>query len=156
MAIVRLIYFSDFCIELDSGTMSQQLSDILDASERNNAANGVTGALVFDSKWFVQVLEGKLDDVWSTYKKIERDPRHANVSFVEMVTVPSRRFGDWRMGCAESLAKHDAVFAPYLYGGRFVPANMAGDTILSMMMDLSSGYFARPSISAPVPARSAP
>ena len=147
MAIVRLIYFS----KVQADTDICQISEILEASERNNAARGLTGALVFDSEWFVQVLEGRLDDVWATYKVIERDPRHANISFVEMVTVPSRRFGDWRMGCAERSAKHDAVFAPYLYDGRFQPANMAGDTILSMMVDLSSSCFVRPPTSVSLP-----
>lgn len=151
MALVRLIYFSEFGLDLNRAPMIQQLCEILDASERNNAANGITGALAFDSEWFVQVLEGALDDVWATYKRIELDPRHANIRFVEMATVPSRRFGDWRMGCAE-LAKHEAVFAPYLHSGRFKPATMSGDKIVSMMMDLSSGCFARPSKSVPLAA----
>jgi hypothetical protein len=84
------------------------------------------------------LLEGTLDDVWSTYKRIELDPRHANIRFVEMVTVPSRRFGDWWMGCAERVTKHEAVFAHYLYNGQFVFANMASEMILYMMEDLSS------------------
>jgi hypothetical protein len=55
-----------------------------------------------------------------------------------MVTVPSRRFGDWWMGCAERVTKHEAVFAHYLYNGQFVFANMASEMILYMMEDLSS------------------
>ncbi len=141
MAIVRLIYLSDFLLDLKRGVMLEQLADILDASNRNNSANGITGALVFDKKWFVQVLEGSLEAVWATYKRIEHDPRHANVRFVEMLAVPSRRFCDWRMACAERIAQTEAVFAPYLLDGRFEPANMGGNMILSMMLDLSLGGF---------------
>ncbi len=144
MAIVRLIYFSDFRIDVKNGQMSQKITEIIDVSERNNAAKGITGALVFDRNWFVQVLEGAMDDVWETFKTIERDPRHVNIRFVEMITVPSRRFSDWRMGCAERVTQHDAVFAPYLYDGRFEPANMSGDMIVSMMVDLSSKCFVPP------------
>lgn len=151
MSLVRLIYFSECRMERKNSPVLQQLNEILDASERNNAANAITGALIFDAKWFVQLLEGTLDDVWATYKRIEMDPRHDNVRFVEMVTVPSRRFGDWCMGYGERAARHEAVFAPYLYEGRFVPANMSGGMILSMMLDLSSS-FVRPSSTEPLAA----
>lgn len=152
VAIVRLIYFSEVRIEREQGLLIEQLNKILDASKRNNAANNISGALVFDTEWFVQALEGRLDDVWATYKRIGVDPRHANIRFVEMVTVPSRRFGNWCMGCGERAAKHDAVFAPYLYEGKFRPANMSGDMILSMMEDLSSCFFGPPSSPMPLSA----
>ncbi len=150
MSLVRLIYISDVRIDLKNGPMLAQLRDILDASDRNNSAYGITGGLVFDSESFVQVLEGTLESVWSTYKRIERDSRHDHVKFVEMSAVPSRRFGDWFMGCAERVSQHDEIFAPYLYRGRFEPAYMPAGMIMSLMSDLSARCFAPPTTSANV------
>lgn len=138
MAIVRLIYFSEFRVDINKGTMLLQVNDILDSSRRNNYKNNITGALVFDDNWFIQVLEGAPDDVWTLYKKIELDRRHANIQFLEMRSVPTRRFGNWLMGFAERVGKHAAIFAPYLYNGKFEPSYMTSELILSLMLDLSS------------------
>ncbi len=147
MTIVRLIYFSELSIDAKNGSMIDQINKILVSSQKWNQIKNITGALIFDSKWFVQVLEGDLDEVWNLYRKIESDPRHVNSRFVEMVTVPSRRFSDWSMGYAERSEQSAAVFAPYLYDGKFEPAFMSGDRIMSLMVDVSS-TFARPSATA--------
>ena len=147
MATVRLIYFSEICIDNENIPMIEQLNQILDAAQKFNSTKNITGALIFDNKWFVQVLEGTLEDVWALYKKIELDPRHVNIRFVEMLTVPSRRFSHWSMGYAERTEQSAAVFAPYLYDGKFEPAYMASERIMSLMVDVSSS-FDRPSASA--------
>ena len=143
MTLARLIYFSENKIKASKGQVLENLNEILDAANRNNQAQGITGALVFDSHWFVQVLEGERDDVWSAFVRIERDPRHTNVQFVEMAAVLTRRFGDWWMGCVQRADELDAVFAPYLFSGQFRPDFMSGATILSLMLDVSTGFLVR-------------
>ena len=143
MDIVRLIYFSEYRIDPSKGPVFTQLTEILDASNRNNQAKNITGALLFDNNWFVQCLEGALNDVWTTFQRIEQDHRHANVSFLEMAKIPSRRFGNWWMWGAQKTEENAALFEPYLYNGRFMPDNMAPNVILSLLMDLAWNGFTR-------------
>jgi hypothetical protein len=143
MTLTRLIYFSESKIDAANGQILHSLNNILDAANRNNQAQGITGALVFDIRWFVQLLEGPRDSVWSAFVKIERDPRHTNVQFVEMAAVPTRRFGDWWMGCTQRVDDLDAVFAPYLFDGQFRPDCMGATMLHSLMLDLSAGCLIR-------------
>jgi len=141
MQVTRLVYISDYCIDFQSGSVIQHLNDILQTANRNNEANNITGALIFDSEWFVQALEGERSRVWETFCRIERDRRHANVTVVEMLTASERLFGQWWMGCAERTAKNTAIFEPFLRAGRFKPDEMTRYEILSLMTNLASvGY----------------
>jgi blue light- and temperature-responsive anti-repressor len=143
MDLVRLLYFSRCRIDISDAAGFSHLTQILDVSDRNNKARGITGALVFDSNWFVQALEGAADEVWSTFKKVERDKRHSDVSFLEMTKVPSRRFGNWWMCSVVKDGNNTELFKPYLYNGRFMPDTMAGSVMLSLLTDLAWDGFVR-------------
>jgi hypothetical protein len=58
-----------------------EIESLLECSRRNNAANDITGALLFDGRAFAQVLEGPRSSVEAVYAKIVNDPRHSNVCF---------------------------------------------------------------------------
>jgi hypothetical protein len=143
MSLVRLCYVSQNRVDFRKGSMISQLGDVLDAAERYNARHGITGALVFDRDWFVQVLEGQLHAVWAVFDRLARDKRHSNIRFVEMKEACSRRFGDWWMGCAERNARTEPAFLPYLSDGRFAPMTMSADAILSLLLDLGLVGFQR-------------
>jgi Sensors of blue-light using FAD len=143
MVMVRLIYFSEYRVDVARGTMISQLNAILGTANRSNQANGITGALVFDSEWFVQMLEGERDAVWSTFKRIERDNRHSNVMPAELTGIAERKFGRWWMGCAERNARNASSFARYLHDGRFRPNQMSADDLRALLIDLERSDLAR-------------
>ena len=143
MALTRLIYFSEYRISVAAKRPMQVLNEILDSSIRNNQPRNVTGALIFDSDWFVQTLEGERADVLAIFKKIEQDKRHAHVTLVEVKSVDERHFGNWWMGALVRNSKTAAIFDPYLRDGRFDPANMTGDEILSLTIALAEAGVGR-------------
>ncbi len=55
--LTRLVYHSENHLGAVGGTMIADLNAILDVSNRNNEKAGITGALLFDTLWFVQILE---------------------------------------------------------------------------------------------------
>ena len=57
--LTRLIYHSENHIGGTSGKMVASLNTIMEAAIRNNQRANITGALIFDSLWFVQILEGE-------------------------------------------------------------------------------------------------
>lgn len=85
-----------------------ELDRILAVSQRNNAAAGVTGALIFNSGLFGQVLEGPDEVVETTYRRIAADPRHGEVTMLGSKPVVERAFGDWSMGFVGLGALSDA------------------------------------------------
>jgi hypothetical protein len=75
-----------------------ELLDILRVSRRNNAAVGVTGALVYTEGNVMQVLEGPPAAVEATYERVHRDPRHHNALVLLRAEAAGRSFPDWSMG----------------------------------------------------------
>jgi Sensors of blue-light using FAD len=60
----------------------------------------LTGMLLYHSRTFLQALEGDEAIVRRLFSRIERDPRHHQVSVVDASTLfgDRRSFGDWSMG----------------------------------------------------------
>jgi len=73
------------------------LAGILARARRNNARNGITGALICREDLFLQLLEGPRDVVTSTYARILRDDRHVDVTTLLCRDIGSRLFPDWSM-----------------------------------------------------------
>ena len=53
----HLIYFSRNSVGGDDRAHINHLRDILSASQRNNRRQGITGYLIYDKHWFLQVLK---------------------------------------------------------------------------------------------------
>jgi blue light- and temperature-responsive anti-repressor len=75
-----------------------EVERILEVSIRNNARDGITGALMLSDDCFVQVLEGPRRPVQQTFDRILQDPRHLDVTMLQMSGVDRRSFPDWSMG----------------------------------------------------------
>jgi hypothetical protein len=143
MAITRLIYFSENQLNPLDGPVVRQLGNILKTANGHNKAVGLTGALVFDDLWFLQVLEGDRAAVWTTFKRIEADERHSHVVVVEVKDVPGRIFGNWWMGLIQRGKDNEETFSPYLRDGKLRPSEMTADQILALMTTLANRGLSR-------------
>ena len=114
-----------------------QIASILSASRRNNEAANITGALVYDEHWFVQVLEGDRRAIWQTFARINEDERHAGCLLTEMADVDRRMFGNWWMGLATRDAVNAPAFLPYMSKGVLRADAMSGRDVLALMSALA-------------------
>ena len=74
------------------------LSLLLDESRAHNAAHNITGLLCYSEGRFVQLLEGPPEHVHALYARIQRDPRHKQVTTLSDAASGQRFFADWQMG----------------------------------------------------------
>ena len=137
MPITRLTYYSQNHIDPQTAPPVRMLSSILSASNRNNKPLGLTGALIFDNQWFMQVLEGEREKVWRTFERISEDERHTDMIVAEVVESDSRTFGNWWMGLATRNSSTEHVFASFLNDGKLDPRRMAATEILALMTAVS-------------------
>jgi Sensors of blue-light using FAD len=77
---------------------TQELAELLKVARENNAKLGLTGMLLYAEGSFFQVLEGQADVVDALYAKIERDPRHDQMTLIIKEPIPKRHFDEWTMG----------------------------------------------------------
>ncbi len=106
MQVYRLIYGSRARADL-LDHMPAHVRQIVETSQRNNAAVGVTGLLLSQGNVFVQALEGDRAAVEAVYARVSRDARHQDVRIVSAESAPKRLFAAWSM-CARSLSAGDA------------------------------------------------
>ncbi len=96
----RIIYCSRSTVECDVD--SDEFRDILATSRRNNAAAGVTGALLYNDGVFAQTLEGSFEAVQAVFERIQCDTRHDDIVILQADNVDDRLFSSWAMAQAES------------------------------------------------------
>ncbi len=100
-ALYMLAYFSRNAIDnQDLPTLRREIESILHIARDSNRQRGITGALLYSSGCFAQVLEGPLGEVESTFERIQLDPRHRDVALIQHQPIESRSFGDWSMAFA--------------------------------------------------------
>jgi hypothetical protein len=97
MALYRLVYASTSLLSDDAAIARQQIDDILNSSRRNNAADDITGALLFSDTNFAQVLEGPRAAVERLYETLHHDPRHKDLLLLLTEPLEARQFPQWSM-----------------------------------------------------------
>jgi Sensors of blue-light using FAD len=138
----RLIYRSHSLLPGGSRDAAG-LADILKQARINNAARGVTGALMLYDDWFAQVLEGPQAEVEALFARIKADTRHDTIRLSQAGPAPARLFGKWAMAV---VAEHHEPDKPMVVttGGLAQGApwkiSPEQDAILTELRDLTRGY----------------
>jgi hypothetical protein len=79
-----------------------EIEHIVEASRRNNAACGVTGALLYCDGNFMQYIEGSEEAVVDTFARIRASDRHYQINELMNQQIEEREFGDWTMSFARA------------------------------------------------------
>ena len=70
---------------------------ILKSSRKNNIKTEITGALIYGDNLYLQFLEGPVDSIEKTFKKIKEDRRHTEVNVLKNSVTDRRLFASWTM-----------------------------------------------------------
>ena len=70
----------------------RHISNILDKANKNNLDMSVTGLLIYNSGYFLQLLEGSKESVNKIYQKIAKDQRHSTIKVILKQEANSRIF----------------------------------------------------------------
>lgn len=134
MTDFRLVYYSENRIPPDR--LESEIEAILAASRKNNVLVRISGALMFNSGYFAQVLEGTQPAIESTFERIQQDQRHGNVHLLEFAAAPTRSFQTWSMafiGLPDNVSPSLSTVASR---SGFDPRNLDGVQLLSRLQDL--------------------
>ncbi len=141
MSIFQLIYVST--ASGDFGGESE-LDNILAQSIQNNAADGITGMLLYSSGTFLQVLEGEESKVEECFARIQKDTRHHSLYVLERHAVERSSFSNWHMGFKRLGPKDVAAlpgYAPFFESG-FDPKTLGAKDgfALELLVDFAERF----------------
>lgn len=97
--LYQLIYISERC-PMDG---DEVINDIKLQAEKNNHKLNITGALLFNERYFLQYIEGEVNSVNTLYTTICSDPRHSNVRLLLRKGIEKRDFSRWSLGVKKLL-----------------------------------------------------
>ena len=134
--LYKLAYCSRNRLRGTQVEIAEHLQGILATSRTNNPHLGLTGALLYNSGYFAQVLEGPLQAVEQIFEVIQQDTRHSDVTIVQSGPVSEREFPEWAMAFA-GFSNHDkAPIATATFEAAFSQAYGAGEEMLSILKQL--------------------
>ncbi|KHD89852.1 MAG: hypothetical protein OM95_01985 [Bdellovibrio sp. ArHS] len=91
--VFQLVYLSQAAEDISYS----DIQDILEVSRNNNKMDEVTGVLIFRDGHFLQLLEGREQDVKKVLSKILMDDRNHSIRVLIETTTEARLFSNWTM-----------------------------------------------------------
>jgi Sensors of blue-light using FAD len=137
--LMRLIYVSTAV----DGVDMNEFKRILETAQKNNTSQDLTGMLVFNSKIFLQALEGSREGINNLYNKLTKDPRHYNLTLLKYEPISERHWPDWSMAFAAASSNNKRMYLKYGMQSSFNPYGMNGDAVEKMMYELAASNLAQ-------------
>ena len=134
--LYRLVYVSKNLLEGGEAEIESAVMQILEASQRNNSKVDVTGALMFNTGAFAQVLEGPRQAVEETFERIQCDVRHGDVTVLQCGPSESRSFANWSMAFVGRSSACQMQFSQLAAGSGFDLSKLDGDAVFGMLHGL--------------------
>ncbi|WP_346836815.1 BLUF domain-containing protein [Microbulbifer sp. SAOS-129_SWC] len=128
--LISLVYASraKFSPVPTENGVEPSVARILMQSRQNNTKKDIGGVLYFGDVHFFQVLEGERSTVNETFRRIQSDPRHTQVTVLSLSSIRQRQFARWSMKYipAEQDVRRFIQAQGYT---RFAPLEFSGETV---------------------------
>jgi hypothetical protein len=129
MRPVQLLYFSTKR-SLGPGGIFALEDEVRVANEKA----GLTGVLLFNRSYFLQVLEGDREVATRAFIRIAGDRRHHGVTLMSFHETEQRDFADWSMGLVDSTSPELSVtLKDFLPVYDLVPAKLSVDAAMGIL-----------------------
>lgn len=115
----------------------KELSEILRQAQQNNAANGITGMLVFDRHYFLQTVEGSRAQISQLLHSLLADERHHDLQLLETRELKYREWSKWSMNFVSPTTENAALYLKYSTTVDFNPYFLSAESIRGLMTELN-------------------
>lgn len=132
----RIVYYSKNLLTGSDEVIATNIEQILEAARVNNSKANLTGALIFNSGCFAQVIEGPRDGIAEVFERIQCDPRHTEVQVLEYGPIIKRAFPNWSMAFIGVREKDEKLFHRLALETSFDDKRLAAEDILTTMREI--------------------
>ena len=130
---VQLIYAS----RMAKGCGPKDLEAILDISRKKNPSIGVTGALCYSARGFLQCLEGSRSAVNTLYRRIVQDERNEDITLISYEHITERTFGQWSMAYVRADGVDAKILKKHKVDQDFDPFSVTPKQAIGLLRDMA-------------------
>jgi len=94
----------------------EKVVDILQVSWRNNHNSDISGMLIYDDNYFVQLLQGPINTVDTLYDKISNDIRHHSIELIGTELLARKDVNGWGIGLINNQDIVEDLYLKYNIG----------------------------------------
>lgn len=116
---------------------AKDFNEILQQAKENNAANGITGMLIFNKNYFLQTIEGPRAQINRLLYSLIADKRHYDLQLIETRELKHRDWSKWSMNYASPTEANAAIYLKYSTTTDFDPYLLNAEAANNLMLDLS-------------------
>ncbi len=127
----RLIYASVATEALNP----EKVQTLLAQARNHNERHDITGMLIFNSRCFLQVLEGDREALNELYGRLTHDTRHRRLLLLGFEAIDERQFPGWSMGFAAADALQRTQYLRFGATSEFDPYRLTGPAALGLLMN---------------------
>ena len=131
--LVSMTYVSRAAKEMSA----KEISEILQQAQHNNAANAITGMLVFKDNIFLQTIEGSRARINRLLHSLMTDQRHYDLQVLETRELTHREWSRWSMNYVSPTQENTAIYLKYSTTSDFNPYLLSFESVRGLMDDLS-------------------
>lgn len=121
----------------NSDVSANDFNEILQQAQRNNAANGITGMLIFNKDYFLQTIEGPRAQINRLLYSLIADQRHHDLQLIETCELKHRLWAKWSMNYASPTEENAAIYLKYSTTVSFNPYLLNAESANDLMRELS-------------------
>lgn len=114
-----------------------EVQEILTTANKKNKKTYISGMLLYDGIFFLQVLEGASNLLDDLMQNIQNDSRHNDILLLGRRDIDSRNFEEWTMGFVNSADKIKEVIWDESKRTTFNPHQFEYDEALNIIKKLS-------------------
>ena len=134
--LFRILYCSRNLVSETGGQQLDAINHILQTARSNNSRKEVTGALLYSSGYFAQVLEGPKASIEQVFESIQRDQRHKDVTVLECSGIHLRDFAEWSMARVQPVTDTQEAIASIALQTALEDPEAAGQGVLELLRSL--------------------
>lgn len=138
--IYTLTYFSKSNLIGNVDLVKQQINQLLVVAQKNNSAKAITGALLYSGGYFIQVLEGRQQDVEEVFELIMCDQRHSDVTVLTNKHLALRSFSKWSMALVGVTEDMPEALSSLLAAPDELVETESGMRLINVMVELLHKY----------------
>jgi hypothetical protein len=133
MSFHRLAFYSKNETHFVDEESGEFLAAVASACAKGNPEDSLTGALLFNQDYFVQVMEGDAASISKQLWALTNDQRHSTMTILVAEAVDSRLFDNWSVGFADSSDRSAALYLRFGTSPTLDPTVMSPADVVTLV-----------------------